>query len=153
MGSITRESEDMAIKAMKVFLNNDVIMVYREPDNKYRDIVHDDYTNCTFARGRLLLPKPRLVVLQNPSSMTRIDLDDLLDLIPTDNLKDIKDADLKLFTFYSTDTNKPSDEYNILSTDPVRAFASRNDMKTNPLYLSHIQKPYAGLQFNTMRNE
>ena len=146
------DEESRLRNVMKAFLDKDVIVVFREPENQYRERIHDNYVNCSFARGRLSLLAPK-IVLQNSSSVTKVNLNDLLDLIPIKNLDSVAEDGLKLFTFYSIDTNKPVDEYNIMSTDPVRAFVSRNDFKTNPLYLFRIQELYSGIQFNTMRND
>lgn len=152
MGAITRDNEERAINAMKLFLDTDVIAIYRESDNQHRDMVHDTYENCTFARGYLLQPKPKQFLLKNSASVTVLNLEDIFDLIPRKNLKDKNDGKFKLFTFYSIDPTKPSDEYNIMDVDPVRAFASRDTTKEDPLYLSRVQELYPGMQFNFMRN-
>jgi hypothetical protein len=153
-GSLTSEDEDRARNAIKLFFDIDIIAVYSEPDNRYRDPIQDDYTNCTFAKGRVSQMTADYVYLKNssPKNPIRISINDLVDIIPSANIKDKSKKKLTWFTFYSIDPTKPVDTYEIMDIDPVRAFMAREIGREDSLYLSRIQNLYAGMQFNTMRN-
>jgi hypothetical protein len=147
MGHLIREDKEQTLTALKAFIDKDVVLVYYESDNKYRERYHDNYVNCTFVNGRLNDVDKMMLNI----NATDVYINDVLDLIPVDTLRDRK-SQLKLFDFHSINPFKVSDMYHIINTDPVNAFMSR-ESGNDPLYLSSVKELYLGLQFNNIHHD
>ncbi len=147
MGHLIREDEKQALAAVKAFIDKDIVLVYHESNNQYREQYHDNYVNCTFVSGILNGVERGILNLKT----AKVNINDLLDLIPLDTLKD-KDRPLKLFSFHSINPHKVSNIYEIIHTDPVNAFVSR-ESGNDPLYLFSVKQLYSGLQFNNIHHD
>jgi len=142
---------DKFIHAIKSFSDNQILIIYHEPNNKYRDKYTDEYVNCTFHTGYLEDIADEGIIMKTGNGNekgSRIPLNTLLDVIPAANLKEDGSRELKLFSFNSIDPKKPADMYNIIGYDPARAFMDAHVKSWQPLYLSSIEKLHDGMQFN-----